>query len=114
MSGRGVTALERRLQADAVEVLGVDRRGGQAVWRDEHTLVVSGCEQVGSQQLTLLKSLHPRAHVVICSEGSVASKSGFVVLVTLLPSTQLAFSREMMEMVLVVGLYVSTMWCLVV
>ena len=110
---------ERRntLRSDVLDVVGVDRRGGKAFWRDDDTLIVSGCEQIGAKQLALLNTLHPQAHIVVCSNmcGVVGegSGSGFVVLVTILPNTRLALSGAMVELVVVVSVYVASLALLV-
>lgn len=103
----------RQLKHDAQEVMQVERRGGCVMWRDDYTLVVSGCEQVSSEQLETLRTLYPRAYVLV-SSGSSCSVAGvdgntFIITVTLLPDTCLAFSGMMLEIATGLTLYGSSL-----
>ena len=108
-----LTATQRRLQEDACEVLGVDRRGGKLLWRDHNTMLVSGCEQVGQEQLALLKTLHKNVHLMICSstEKSALGVAGFVVVATLLPKRSLWFSGEGVQFVIALSVYITSLLC---
>ena len=79
------------------------------MWRDDYTLIVSGCEQLSGEQLAMLGTQYPRAHFVVSAKqsGTTGGRegSGFVLTVTLLPDTCLAFSGMMLEFAMALALY---------
>lgn len=88
------------LRHTVLQVIDVERRGGQLMQRDSHTLLVSGLGETSQSSLALIADQHPL--VEICTIAS--PQSGYILCFTLWPRVPLLTSASFVHMALVLAL----------
>jgi len=83
-------------------VLGVDRRGGRLVVRDDITLLLLNYNLIHMDILEYIKTLHPNIEIQI--ENYTQSTSGYVIIFVLKPQREYLTSSTCFQLTFVVAL----------